>query len=73
VVKDGEPVADGRLRERPEATIGVVRTFLDAHGARLRPGERIIAGSLIAPMDIAPGDRLDVSFGVLGSLSVAFC
>ena len=36
-------------------------------------GERIIAGSLIAPMDIAPGDRLDVSFGVLGSLSVAFC
>jgi 2-keto-4-pentenoate hydratase len=73
VVKGGEQVADGRLRERPEATIGVVRTFLGAHGTRLRPGERIIAGSLIAPMDIAPGDRLDVSFGVLGSLSVAFC
>ena len=73
VVKDGAQVADGRLGERPEATIGVVRTFLEAHGARLRPGERIIAGSLIAPMDIAPGDRLDVSFGVLGSLSVAFC
>jgi 2-keto-4-pentenoate hydratase len=72
VVKDGEQVADGRLGERPEATIGVVRSFLDAHGAQLRPGERIIAGSLIAPMDIAPGDRLDVSFGVLGSLSVAF-
>jgi 2-keto-4-pentenoate hydratase len=73
VVKDGEQVADGLLRERPEATIGVVRAFLGAHGARLRPGERIIAGSLIAPMDIAPGDRLDVSFGVLGSLSIAFC
>jgi 2-keto-4-pentenoate hydratase len=73
VVRDGEQIADGRLGERPEATIGVVRSFLDAHGARLRPGERIIAGSLIAPMDIAPGDRLDVSFGALGSLSVAFC
>jgi 2-keto-4-pentenoate hydratase len=73
VVKDGDPVAGGHLRERPDATIGVVRTFLDAHGARVRPGERIIAGSLIAPMDIAAGDHLDVSFGVLGSLSVVFC
>ena len=72
VVKDGHSVADGRLQERPEATVEVVRQFLEAHGGRLEPGERIIAGSLIAPLAVAPGDRLDVSYGTFGSLGVSF-
>jgi len=72
VVKDGEQIADGRLLEAPEVTIEVVSTFLATHDARLEPGERIIAGSLIVPIPVAPGDRLQVTFGVLGSLGVAF-
>jgi 2-keto-4-pentenoate hydratase len=72
VVKDGQSVADGRLLERPEATIEVVRHFLEAHGARLEPGDRIIAGSLIVPLALAPGDQLDVSFGAFGSIAVSF-
>jgi 2-keto-4-pentenoate hydratase len=72
VTQDGRTVAEGRLVETPETTVEVVRTYLSAHGAALVPGDRIIAGSLITPMAIAPGDRLEVDYGVLGSLSVSF-
>ena len=50
----------------------MVRAFLAAHGATLAPGDRIIAGSLIAPLAIAPGDALAVAFGVLGALPARF-
>jgi 2-keto-4-pentenoate hydratase len=72
VVKDGTSVADGRLLERPEVTVEVVRQFLENHGARLQPGERIIAGSLIAPLALAPGDQLHVSYGTFGAIDVGF-
>ena len=32
----------------------------------------VIAGSLIAPLAVAPGEKLSVSYGTFGSLSVAF-
>jgi 2-keto-4-pentenoate hydratase len=67
-----ERVASGELTEQPDVTVGVVRSFLDAHGATLKAGERIIAGSLIAPIAVAPGDDLTVSFGTLGLLGVSF-
>jgi 2-oxo-hept-3-ene-1,7-dioate hydratase len=72
VASGSAEVAHGHLDEAPEVTVGVVRAFLEAHGARLLPGEWIIAGSLIAPLAVAPGDRFEVSFGPLGSLGVAF-
>jgi 2-keto-4-pentenoate hydratase len=72
VRRAGERVASGQLTEQPAVTVGVVRSFLDAHGATLMPGERIIAGSLIAPMAVAPGDDITVSFGSLGLLGVNF-
>jgi 2-keto-4-pentenoate hydratase len=50
----------------------MVREFLTRHGAVLSPGDRIIAGTLIAPLPVAVGDRAAVSFGPLGSLAVAF-
>jgi 2-oxo-hept-3-ene-1,7-dioate hydratase len=68
----GPPLATGRLSEDPETTVEVVRAFLAAHGATLAPGDRIIAGSLIAPLAIAPGDALEVAFGVLGALPARF-
>jgi 2-keto-4-pentenoate hydratase len=73
VVKAGELVADGRLVEEPATTVEVVTIFLEQHGARLLAGHRIIAGSMIPPLTIAPGDQLEVSFGVLGSIAVTFC
>jgi 2-keto-4-pentenoate hydratase len=73
VSMDGTEVADGQLVDAPGDTIDIVRTFLAAHGEELLPGHRIIAGSLITPLTVAPGDRLEISFGVLGSLAASFC
>ena len=65
-------VAEGRLEEEPATTVAFVRRFLAAHGAALEPGHRIIAGSMVAPVAVAPGDELHVAFGPLGELRIAF-
>jgi 2-keto-4-pentenoate hydratase len=72
VTKAGDVVAEGRLTEDPATTAAFVRTYLAAHGAELAEGDRIIAGSVVAPVAVAPGDELSVSFGELGHLSVRF-
>jgi len=72
VTKNGEVAAEGRLAEGPAGKGGVVRSFPDGHGAALAPGDRIIAGSMVAPVAVAPGDRLEVGFGPLGALRVGF-
>jgi 2-oxo-hept-3-ene-1,7-dioate hydratase len=72
VIKAGDVMAEGVLTEDPAATLLFVRSYLAAHGAALVPGDRIIAGSVVAPVTVAPGDELDVSFGPLGRLSVRF-
>ena len=74
VVKNGKTVeaGEGRVTQDPAETVAFVRRFLDTHGAVLEPGQRIIAGSLLPPVAVAPGDTLDVSFGVLGALRIVF-
>jgi 2-oxo-hept-3-ene-1,7-dioate hydratase len=73
VTKDGSLVArDGRLTEDPGTTVAFVRRFLAAHGSALEAGDRIIAGSVVPPVSVTPGDALDVSFGPLGALRIAF-
>jgi 2-keto-4-pentenoate hydratase len=64
--------ATGALIEPPATTVNVVRAYLDLHGAALSAGDRIIAGSLITPLSIAPGEGVTVTFGALGSLSAQF-
>ena len=56
----------------PATTVSFVRSFLATHGATLEPGQRIIAGSVVAPLSVAAGDELHVAFGPLGNLSIAF-
>ncbi len=72
VTKDGALVAEGHPEEDPAETVGFVHRFLSDHGAALAPGDRIIAGSMVAPIAVAPGDELRVEFGPLGVLSVRF-
>ena len=72
VVKEGAVVAEGRITEEPALTAEFVGRFLAAHGATLAPGDRIIAGSVVPPVAVAPGDALHVTFGPLGELRVAF-
>ena len=39
---------------------------------RLEPGEIILSGSFTAPLFASPGDRFQVEYGALGSISVRF-
>ena len=64
---DGDVRATGALSEPPSVTVEVVRNFLEAHGATLSAGDRIIAGSIITPLPIAPGEEVTVTFGPLGT------
>jgi 2-oxo-hept-3-ene-1,7-dioate hydratase len=68
----GEAIAEGRISEDPATTVAFVASFLDAHGATLAPGDRIIAGSVVAPIAVTPGDALEVDFGPLGRLGLTF-
>jgi 2-keto-4-pentenoate hydratase len=72
VHKDGAVVAEGTLTKDPAVTVAFVRSFLAAHGGALEPGERIICGSVVPPVAVAPGDALDVSFGPFGALRITF-
>jgi 2-keto-4-pentenoate hydratase len=73
VTKDGSVVAqDGRITEDPATTLAFVRRFLAEHGTSLEPADRIIAGSVLPPVSVAPGDALNVSFGPFGALHIAF-
>lgn len=72
VTEAGTLVAEGALVEEPSTTVMFVRSFLAGHGATLQGGDRIIAGSVVAPVAVAAGDELSVSFGPLGHLGVSF-
>ena len=72
VAKNAVIVAEGELTKDPAITVAFVRSFLAAHGSALDPGQRIICGSVVPPVAVAPGDTLDVSFGPLGALRVSF-
>ena len=72
VTKEGDVVAEGALVEDPAVTARFVGSFLASCGASLQGGDRIIAGSVVAPVAVVPGDELQVDFGPLGHLSVRF-
>ena len=64
------PAADAM--DDPAEVVRYVADFLADHGAGLEAGHCIIAGSLAAPLRVAPGDRITVDFGPLGELAVSF-
>lgn len=72
VLVDGAEVATGMLAEPPEATVAHVDRLLAAHGARLQPGDRIIAGSITPPLPLEPPCEVTVELGELGSVSLRF-
>jgi 2-oxo-hept-3-ene-1,7-dioate hydratase len=72
VIRGGEVAASGALDEPPTVTLAMVRSFLDAHGAAIETGQRIIAGSLITPLAVSSGERLEIDFGPLGQMAISF-
>jgi 2-oxo-hept-3-ene-1,7-dioate hydratase len=65
-------VLEGRISEDPATTTAFVRSYLATHGAQLVEGDRIIAGSMVAPVAVAAGDSLSITFGPLGTLRISF-
>jgi 2-keto-4-pentenoate hydratase len=63
----------------PEALPGAIPDLL-AHvsgllpkfGEQLRPGDLVITGSIVPPLQIEPGDRVEYELEGCGSISVAF-
>ncbi len=49
-----------------------VAKTLKAAGAELERGDLVICGSIVAALDVAPGDTVEVSLEPLGSLTVSF-
>jgi 2-keto-4-pentenoate hydratase len=74
VVRDGTEIAStddpAALTGEPVEVVRLVGELLDACGERLRAGEVVITGSVVAPVPVAPGQRVAVELGPLGGLSV---
>jgi 2-keto-4-pentenoate hydratase len=64
--------AHGALQDAPAATVDLVRSYLATHGAALSAGDRIIGGTMVAPLALEPGDKVTVDFGALGHLAISF-
>lgn len=74
LVRDGEEIA---ATDAPEAATGelaeVVRLtaeLLAAHGERVRAGDVVITGSIVPPVQVAPGQTVTAEIEPLGSLTV---
>lgn len=75
VTHNGAHAADGNLSLIPADLGEVVRHVADVLGElgeRLQSGERIIAGSLIKPLPVQPGDEVAFDMGPLGAVDVRF-
>jgi 2-keto-4-pentenoate hydratase len=74
LLRDGEEIA---ATDSPEAATGelveVVRLtaeLLARSGERLRAGDVVITGSIVPPLQVAPGERVTAEIEPLGSLTV---
>jgi 2-keto-4-pentenoate hydratase len=71
VLVEGEEAAAAPVECDVEGTISHVARYLAEHGSALAPGDVIIAGSLTAPVAVAPGSRIEVEVGELGAVTVS--
>ena len=75
VTYNGEPFGAADPLEAVLDPVGVTRLIartIGAGGERLAAGDAIIAGTLVPPPVVSPGDELALDLGTLGSLSLAF-
>ena len=75
VTVNGEPreVADPEaMPGRIPDVLAHVSGLLAAFGEQLRPGDVVITGSIVAPLQVEPGDRVDYQLDGIGSVSISF-
>lgn len=73
VTRNGTEEAAADVAEAGEDPVEVVQhvvTLLAPLGVSLQPGDRIIAGSLTAPLPVEPGDAIEVEIDPIGSVSL---
>ena len=72
--RNGEPVAETgeaeALTGELVAILGHAAATLEACGEALRAGDVVIAGAVVPPLGVGPGDELEADLGVLGTLRV---
>ena len=56
----------------PASGIRWIAKRFAAHGVGLEPGQILLAGSFTAPVPVIAGDRIEVDYGPLGTVSCAF-
>jgi 2-keto-4-pentenoate hydratase len=73
VYKDGAEIAAtddvGALNGDPAAA---ARHVAETVGTQLRPGDVVIAGSIVPAIEVKPGDRIRYELDPIGSLEVSF-
>jgi 2-keto-4-pentenoate hydratase len=75
VTVNGEatPVADPEaLPGRIPEVLGHLAAFLPEFGERLRPGDVVITGSIVPPLRVKPGDRVEYELDGIASVSISF-
>ena len=74
VFKGGRLAAEGRGENvgGPLRALTWVANELATHAGGLGAGDLVITGTCVTPIPIAPGERLRVDFGDLGSIELAF-
>lgn len=56
----------------PARGIAWLANRLAVYGQRIEPGQVVLSGSFIRPVECRPGDTISADFGALGTLSVHF-
>jgi 2-keto-4-pentenoate hydratase len=72
---NGEEVRVADPEGLPGAIVDVlahVSDLLPEFGEQLRPGEIVITGSIVPPLQVEPGDRVEYELEGIGSVSIAF-
>jgi 2-keto-4-pentenoate hydratase len=75
VIVNGEPteVEDPEAAPGPAgALVRHVADLLDVYGERLQEDEVIITGSIVPPISVSPGDRVEYELTGIGSISLSF-
>lgn len=75
LVVNGEEtqVADPEaLPGRVSDVVGHVAAFLAEFGEELRPGDVVITGSIVPPLQVGPGDRVEYELAGFGGVSISF-
>ena len=73
--KNGTAVATGSGKNvlgDPRLAMTWIANEMREYGTGLRAGQFVTTGTCIVPIAVAPGDRVHMDFGVLGSIDAAF-